>query len=414
VAGVSTEAAAKRPARPRLRPKAEGAKKLSPIIFGAVTLGDREIAEVVDTLRSGWIGTGPKTKRFERKFANYVGAEHAVGTNSGTAALHLSLDALGVGPGDEVITTPLTFVATANVIEHCGARPVFADVRWEDGNLDPDEVEARVTSRTKAIIPVHYGGRVADVGRLRLRHPNIPIVVDAAHAVEARYEDGTSSASNGATCTAYSFYATKNLVTGEGGMLVTDDDAIAERARVQRLHGLDNDAWKRYLGGRYGEYELLYAGFKYNMTDVQASLGIHQLGRIEQRLRRRRAIWSRYNAAFVGVEGIQVPPVSLAPDVAGRHALHLYTLWLDWKGLSTTRMRLVTRLRDLGIGTGWHFRAVHLHRYYREKYGFVRGSFPIAEAIADRTLSIPISAALTGPQADRVIEAMLTVVASEA
>ena len=274
----------------------------------------------------------------------------AVATNSCTAALHLALHAVGVGPGDEVITSPLTFVATANVIEHCGATPVFADVRPDDGTIDPDAVSARVTARTKAIIPVHYAGALADVATLRWRHPDLPILVDAAHAIEGRHASGAGPAGDGATVAAFSFYVTKNLGTGEGGMLVTDDEEIASAASIASLHGLDNDAWKRYSSGRYGNYELARPGWKYNMTDMQAALGIHQLARIERSLARRAEIWSRYNDAFRGLPGITIPPVALEPDAHGRHARHLYTLWLDWRELGSTGRRPWTRCTSSASG----------------------------------------------------------------
>jgi dTDP-4-amino-4,6-dideoxygalactose transaminase len=383
-----------------------------PVIFGAPDISEAEIQEVVDTLRSGWIGTGPKVKQFEAAFADYLGVRHAVATNSGTAALHLSLDAIGVGPGDEVITTPLTFVATANVIEHCGATPVFADVSPRDGNIDPDAAVRAVTPRTKAILPVHYAGAIAPVDSIVSRLPDLPVVADAAHAVEARYADGTSSAGRGAVCAAYSFYVTKNLVTGEGGMLATNDDALAERARVRSLHGLDNDAWARYSSGTYGVYELVYPGFKYNMTDIQASLGIHQLRRVEHALRRRIVIWNRYNEAFSKLRGITVPPVAYEGDRFGRHARHLYTLWFDWAELESHREEVVEILRKRGVGTGWHFKAVHLQKYYRKRYDYSWGDFPVAENIADRTVSLPLSSALTDEMADRVIDAVRSVVSS--
>jgi dTDP-4-amino-4,6-dideoxygalactose transaminase len=376
-----------------------------PIIFGAPQIGEAEIREVVDTLRSGWIGTGPKTTRFERQFARFLDARFAVATSSCTAALHLALTALGIGPGDEVLTTPMTFVATVNVIEHCGATPVLADVRREDGNIDPAEVRRHVTPRTKAIIPVHYAGRVADVPTIRRNHPGIPIIVDAAHAVEAAYPDGSSSAA-GATCAAYSFYVTKNMTTGEGGMLVTEDESLAADAKIRRLHGLDNDAWKRYSSRTFGTYELTCAGFKCNMTDIQASLGLHQLGRLMRSHARRREIWDRYNDAFADLPGVEIPPTALIPDHGGRHALHLYALWIDWKEAGLTRAEFVERMRDAGIGTGWHFPAVHLQRYYRETYGYEPGGFPVAERLAERTVSIPLSPALTDAQVARVIRSV--------
>lgn len=387
----------------RARVGAAQAGPEKPIVFGAPDLQDDEIAEVIDTLKSGWIGTGPKTKRFESEFAEYVAADHAVATNSGTAALHLALNALGVGPGDEVITSPLTFVATANVIEHCGARPVFADVSLFDGNIDPDRIDELITAHTKAILPVHYAGALAPVGRIHERHPELPIVVDAAHAVEARYADGSSSAANGATCTAYSFYVTKNLVTGEGGMLVTNHEDLAEVARARSLHGLDNDAWSRYSSGGYKEYDMQYPGFKYNMTDLQASLGIHQLKRLESAFDRRVEIWHTYNDAFRSLPGVRIPPVALSEDRHGRHARHLYALWLDWRELGFGRREFMTAMRDRGVGTGWHFKAVHLHSFYRQKYGYESGCFPWSESIAERTVSIPLSSALTDAQVDRIV-----------
>jgi len=379
-----------------------------PIVFGAPMIGEEEINEVVDTLRSGWIGTGPKTKRFEREFADFVGCEYAVATNSCTAALHLALVGLGVGPGDEVVTTPLTFVATANVIEHCGATPVLVDVRAWDGNLNPERVAAAVTPRTKAILPVHYAGAPASVQTLRERHRAIPIVVDAAHSVEMVYESGCSSAESGATCAAYSFYATKNLTTAEGGMFVTNNRELADEARIRSLHGLDNDAWRRYAGGpsRHRTYEAVNPGFKYNMTDLQASLGLHQLARIDRSHARRCEIWDRYNEEFIDLETVEIPPVSLQQTRDRRHARHLYTLWFDWDELGFGREEAVDFFSDCGIGVGWHFHAVHLHRFYRERYGYARGDFPIAEDISNRTLSIPLSAALTDEEVSRIVAAV--------
>ncbi|MDX6697529.1 MAG: hypothetical protein QOE65_926 [Solirubrobacteraceae bacterium] len=381
----------------------------APIVFGAPLIGEEEIAEVVDTLRSGWLGTGPKTNQFEFQFADRLRRRHAVGTNSGTAALHLALRALGVGPGDEVITTPLTFVATANVIEHCGATPVFVDVDPRDGNIDPDQVAAAVTSRTKAVIPVHYTGALADVPDLRRRLPDMPLLVDAAHCVEAKYPDGSTSAGAGATCTAFSFYVTKNVVTGEGGMLVTDDDDIAGRARVEGLHGLDNDAWKRYTTNNgAGVYELLYPGYKYNMTDIQASLGIHQLARVERTLARRTQLWARYTEAFADLEGVDLLPSSVAAREPEDHARHLYTVLMDWDVLRLDRPKLIQTFKQEGIGVGWHFPPLHLQKYYVERYGFRPGTFPVAERIANRTVSLPLSAHLTDGEAERVITSMLS------
>jgi dTDP-4-amino-4,6-dideoxygalactose transaminase len=224
--------------------------------------------------------------------------------------------------------------------------------------------------------------------------------------VEARYGDGSGSAAAGATCAAYSFYVSKNLTTGEGGMLVTDEDWLADDARIRRLHGLDNDAWKRYASGAFGRYELECPGFKYNMTDVQAAIGIHQLLRLWRSHERRRAVWDRYNEAFAGLAQAEIPPASVSPDAGGVHARHLYTLWIDWEETRLTREELVGGLRDRGVGTGWHFAPVHLQKYYRRKYGYEPGSYPVTEWIGDRTVSLPLSAALTDDQVDRVIESV--------
>ncbi|HEX6391744.1 MAG TPA: DegT/DnrJ/EryC1/StrS family aminotransferase [Solirubrobacteraceae bacterium] len=374
------------------------------LLFGAPCIGEDEIAELVRTLRSGWIGTGPKTQLFERRFAEYVGTRFAFATNSGTAALHLSLLGLGVGPGDEVITTPLTFVATANVIEHCGARPVFVDVDRKSGNIDPDAVAAAITPKTKAIMPIHYLGALADIAAIRAAAGATPVVVDAAHAVEGRHAAGGSSAW-GSDSACYSFYVTKNLVTGEGGMLATDDEQLAQFARVAGLHGLDNDAYSRYSSGSYRSYDLLLPGFKYNMTDMQASLGLHQLKRIDESALIRSQLWGMYNERLAGIDGVTVPPVA-RDHVRGDHARHLFTLWCDWERLGVTREQLVHGLREHGIGTGWHFRPVHLHRFYRERYGYAGGECPNAERIAHATISIPLSASLTSASIDRVSTAL--------
>jgi dTDP-4-amino-4,6-dideoxygalactose transaminase len=391
-------------------PEETAAEVPAPIVFGAPLIGLEEIAEVVDTLRSGWLGTGPKTERFEHEFADYVGTRFAVATNSCTAGLHLALDALGIGPGDEVVTSALTFVATANAIEHVGARPVFVDVRRDDGNIDPAAAARAIGPRTAAIVPVHYAGVLADVAAIRAAAGDLPVIADAAHAVEGRTAGGDSSAGAGATCAAYSFYATKNLVTAEGGMLVTDDARIADLARVRRLHGLDFDAWDRYAGRGGRGYDVVHPGFKYNMTDLQASLGIHQLARIERSLARRAVIWERYNQAFTALDGVELPAVSRAPDAQGRHSRHLYTLWIDWEALDIDRGAFVARMAELGVGTGWHFPSVHLHTYYRDRYGFAPGAFPVAEEIAARTVSLPLSAGLTDGQVERVVAAVMSAV----
>jgi len=370
--------------------------------FSPPDIGGAEIAEVIATLESGWLSTGPRVHRFEEAFAAYVGARHAIALNSCTAGLHLALLAAGVGPGDEVITTPLTFCATANVIVHCGATPVFADVNPTTGNLDPDAAAAAVTPRTRALLPVHYGGRPADVAAFQAiaRRHRLVTVEDAAHCIEgvaAGRKIGTT-----ADFTCFSFYATKNLTTGEGGMVTTALPDAAERIRVASLHGMSRDAWSRYQQVGPTRYDVILPGFKYNMTDLQAAIGLHQLAALERHLERRNAIWERYDAALA-----DLPIATFAPvPAASVHARHLYTVLVDRVSSGLTRDDLAEALAAAGIASSVHFPAVHLHRYYVERFGFARGQFPHAERIADTVLSLPLSPALTDRQIDLVIRAV--------
>jgi len=372
------------------------------LVFGSPALGEEEIAEVVATLRSGWIGTGPRVQRFERAFAEYLDSPHAVAVSSCTAALHLALLALGVGPGDEVIVPAMTFAATANVVVHVGARPVFADVDRTTLCLDPEDATRRVTPRTRAIIPVHFAGRPCDMDSILAlsREHGLAVVEDCAHAIEALY-DGRHVGLLG-DIGAFSFYVTKNVVTAEGGMVTTRDSGVAQRLKTLALHGLDADAWMRFSDSGFRHYEVVAPGFKYNMTDIQAALGVHQLARVELNLVRRQEIWARYDAAFADL------PVFLpAPEAAGtRHARHLYTLLLDIDRLRVDRDAVQAALHELKIGTGIHYRALHLHRYYRETYGYARGDFPHSEWISDRTLSLPLSPKLGDDDVADVIHAV--------
>lgn len=376
------------------------------LVFGSPAIGEAEITEVVATLRSGWLGTGPRVQRFEADFRAYVGCAHAVALNSCTAGLHLALEVLGIGPGDEVITTPLTFSATANVIVHVGATPVFADVDLRTMNLDPEAVARVVTPRTKAILPVHLAGRPCEMNALlevAQRH-GLAVVEDAAHAIEARYR-GRPIGSIG-DLTAFSFYVTKNLVTGEGGMLTTNNGAWAEEIRVKALHGISQDAWKRYSAAGFQPYDTLFPGYKYNMTDIQAAIGIHQLARLEANLAVRERHWRRYDEAFDDHPLLTTPPPA---DPRDRHARHLYTILLDtdWAGMS--RNEFIVRLKAENIGTGIHFTPLHLHTYYAKTFGFTRGQFPVAESIGDRTVSLPLSAKLTDDDVEDVIAAVFRV-----
>jgi len=379
------------------------------LVFGAPLIGEEEIAEVVDTLRSGWIGFGPKSLRFEADFARYVGAPHAVSVGSCTAGLHLALIASGVGEGDEVITTPLTFPATANVIEHVGARPVFVDVDLATQNIDPERIPGAITPRTRALMVVHMAGRPCDmdaIGRIAQRH-GLTVIEDAAHAVEAFWKE--KKIGSVSRFSVFSFYATKNLTTAEGGMITTADAAAAEQLRVLRLHGISRDAWKRYSAEGVTNYDTVAAGYKYNLTDLQASLGLHQLARIEDNLAIRERHWRAYDDAFAGIDALEIPAPARPPE---RHARHLYTLLIRPERLTIDRERFREELRARRIGTGVHFTAVHLHGYYRQKYGYVAGSFPNAEAIGSRTISLPLSAKLTDEDAADVVAAVQDVVAT--
>ena len=358
--------------------------------FSLPDIGEAEIDEVADTLRSGWITTGPKTKRFEEQFRCYIGSKHAIAVNSCTAALHVALAAAGIGPGDEVITSPLTFCSTANVIVHLGGTPVFADI-GEDYNVDPREIERHITPATKAIIPVHYSGQPCQMDEILAcaRRRGLLVIEDAAHAVGAKY-CGRMVGTIG-DVTAFSFYAIKNMTTAEGGMITTDDDEIAERMRLLSLHGISKDAWKRYTSAGSWYYEVIYAGYKCNMADIQAALGIHQLARLEGFLEARSRIVARYNEAFGEMPELRIPIVNCGV----RHAWHLYVIQLNLERLTIDRAQFIEALRAENIGTSVHFIPVHLHPYYRQRFGYKRGDFLTAERIYDRIVSLPLYPKLT-------------------
>lgn len=372
------------------------------LVFGKPQLDAAAISEVVATLQSGWIGTGPKTARFESELAAYLGVKHVVTVSSCTAALHLSLLAAGVGPGDDVLVPAMTFVATANAVLHAGARPVLCEVDPLTQMVTPDHLAAAITPKTKAIIPVHFAGRAADMTAIldfAWRHDCL-VINDAAHAIETRHAN--RSIAGQAVMSAYSFYPTKNLTTGEGGAVGTDDDHLAERLRMLRLHGLSADAWKRYSASGFKHYEAVEVGFKCNMTDIQASLGLHELARIETASLRRAQVWKRYNEAFAAL-----PATLPAGWPAGdRHALHLYTMFLDLNHLSVDRDTVAHALHLEGIGTGVHYRGVHLQPLYRDRYGYMPEMFPTATNISQRTLSVPLSAALSDRDVDDVVVAV--------
>ncbi|MBZ0294192.1 MAG: DegT/DnrJ/EryC1/StrS aminotransferase family protein [Anaerolineae bacterium] len=369
--------------------------------FSPPAISEAEIEAVVDTLRSDWITTGPKTKRFETEFSGYIGAKAALALNSCTAGLHVALATCGIGPGDEVITTPMTFCASANVIEHVGARPVLVDVEPDTLTIDPQRVAEHITPRTKAILPVHYAGHPADMRPImELAHEHkLYVIEDAAHSLPATYE-GQNVGTIG-DFTAFSFYATKNLTTAEGGMLTGSPDMM-DRARVISLHGMNRDAWKRYTAEGSWYYEVVEPGFKYNMTDIQAAIGLVQLGRLEAMQARRREIVAQYNAAFSAIDALQTP--TERPNVESAH--HLYVLRLNLDRLKINRSAFIEQLKERQIGSSVHFIPVHLHPYYRDKYGFKPEDLPVAYAEYQRLVSLPLHPGLEDEEVLDVIAAV--------
>lgn len=372
------------------------------LVFGSPLIEEEEIEEVVATLRSGWIGTGPRVQRLEEMMAAYTGARYAVALNSCTAALHLSLLVLGIGKDDEVITTPLTFASTANAILHTGAKPVFVDVDPATMLIDPKRIEEAITPRTKAILPVHLAGRpcaMDEIGALAGQH-GLRVVSDAAHAIETTYHG--SSAANLGDLACFSFYVNKNVTTAEGGMAITKNAEWANRIRILSLHGMDRDAYRRFSESGYRHYEVVEPGFKYNMTDLQAALGIHQLNRIAANWQRRDHIWKRYQSCLSDL------PIGLpnADEPGTRHARHLFTILIHEEKAGKTRDEVIEELRELNIGCGVHYTPVHLHPYYRKTFGYAEGDFPHSESIGKSTLSLPFSAKLTDQDVDDVIAAL--------
>lgn len=375
------------------------------LVFGSPLIGQEEIDEVVDSLKSGWLSTGPKVARFEALFKNYIGAAYALALNSCTAGLHLSMIVAGLKEGDEVITTPMTFGATANAILHSRAKPVFADISLPSMNINPENIEAQITDKTKAIVPVHFAGRPCDMQSIKAiaQKHHLIIIEDAAHALEATYH-GQKVGTIG-DLTVFSFYVTKNLVTGEGGMITTGNGAYAEMIQTYALHGMSKGAWKRYSDEGFKHYRIVYPGFKYNMMDIQAALGIHQLAKTERSLKRREEIWHRYDHAFQNLP-LDVPP---PPEEGTTHARHLYTILLKLDELTADRDTIQQALYEEKIGTGIHFIALHLHPYYQDTFGYKRSDYPNATYVSERTISLPLSAKLTDEDVTDVITAVTKV-----
>jgi dTDP-4-amino-4,6-dideoxygalactose transaminase len=350
------------------------------------TIGEEEINEVVDTLKSDWITTGPKTRKFEELFQRFIGSRHAIAVNSCTAALHLSLAACGVEKGDEVITTPFTFASTVEVIIHQNAKPVLVDIEDETYNIDVSSIAGTITRKTKAIVPVHYAGHPCEmdgIAEIASDH-KLAVIEDAAHALGSSYNGRSIGTIGDATC--FSFYATKNLTTGEGGAVTTNDAHIAKRIALMSLHGISKDAWKRYSSEGTWYYEILCPGYKYNMADVQAALGIRQLLKLENMQARREHIARLYNSAFEKRFEIRTPTVKKGV----KHAWHLYPILLEPDLLKVDRATFVEALRSENVGTSVHFIPIHLHPYYRDRYKFKCGDFPIAESVYNNEISLPI------------------------
>ena len=372
------------------------------LVFGQPLIEEAEIDEVVKSLRAAWLGTGPKVAAFEKLVADYKGVKHAVAVNSCTAGLHLSCLAVGLQPGDEVIVPAMTFCATINAVIHAGAVPVLVDVESATLNMDPEQVRRKISPRTKAILPVHFAGRACKMDALTAiaREHGLKIIEDCAHAIETEFH-GQKTGTFG-TCAALSFYSTKNIITGEGGMVLTNDANIAARLKMLALHGMSQDAWKRFSDDGYKHYEVVEVGFKYNMMDLQAAIGMHQIQRVEKYWQRRLEIWERYNEAFADLP-VRLP-AALEKD--SRHALHLYTLLIDEKRSPVTRDKFITELHKRKIGTGVHYRAIPVHPVYQRLFGWKPEEYPAANKIGQETVSLPISAKLTDEDVNDVINSV--------
>jgi len=377
-------------------------KKFLPPFFPSI--GKEEIKEVVDTLKSGWLTTGPKAHKFEEMAGEYLGCKNTIALSSCTAALHLALVALGIEEGDEVITTPFTFVSTANVILHCKAKPVFVDIDKNTYNIDPSKIEKAITKKTKAIMPVHYAGNPCQMGEIMkiAKKHNLAVIEDGAHAFGSEYKG--RKIGNIGDFTAFSFYAAKNLTTAEGGMLCVKNKELAEKIRILSLHGMSKDAWKRYSGKGSWYYEVVLPGYKYNMPDILASLGICQIKKINKFIAKKQKIAEIYQSNFSGIKELVLPKT----EKENRHSWYLYPVLINSDKIS--RNDFIEALKLENIGATVHFIPVHLHPYYKEKFGYKEGDFPNAEYIYKRIVSLPIHSAMTEKDAKDVVFAVKKII----
>lgn len=377
------------------------------IDFSRPSIGEEEINEVVACLKSGWITTGPKVQIFEKQFARYAGCKYALALSSGTAALHLAMMASGIGPGDEVITTPMTFVATINMIDLLGAKPVFTDIEADTLNIDVSLIEEKITSRTKAIVPVHFAGLPCKMDKIWeiAKRRKLLVLEDAAHAIGTLY-NGEKIGCRGQAC--FSFHPIKNITTGEGGMFTTNDEETAKKVSLLRFHGINKSAWDRYSKDGTPFYDVLFPGYKFNMMDIQASLGIHQLNKLDEFIQRRTEIACLYKKLLSENENVILP----ADEPAGcRHAWHLFIVRFKAEKLKKSRNDIVRELKKQGISTGLHFLAVHTHKYYQEKYGYKLGDFPNAEYASERVVSLPLFPELKNEEVEMVCSAIKEIIA---
>ncbi|OGL41578.1 MAG: UDP-4-amino-4,6-dideoxy-N-acetyl-beta-L-altrosamine transaminase [Candidatus Schekmanbacteria bacterium RIFCSPHIGHO2_02_FULL_38_11] len=375
--------------------------------FSLPTIEEDEISEVVDSLRSGWITTGPKVIRFEDDFKKYIGSPHAIAVNSGTAGLHISLMASGICDGDEVITSPMTFAATINTIVLQRAKPVFVDIDPDTFNIDTEIIEKRITRRTKAIIPIHIAGQPCNMDKIMniAKKYNLIVIEDAAHAVGTEYKK--IKIGNISDLTVFSFHPIKNMTTGEGGMITIKDEVIADKLRLLRFHGISKEAWKRYGKEGSPQYEILLPGLKYNMLDIQAAMGIHQLKKLDRFIETRKNIAQKYDKALKDIPEVIIPG---RVDYECLHAWHLYIIKLRLEMLKISRNEFIEELKKENIGTGIHFTAVHLNPFYEKEFGFKRGDFPNAEFASDRIISIPLYPRMKDEDVDYVIDKIKKIV----